>query len=42
MFEFQEGRNPDFKVQMLKDGLQSTGRNDLVKKLEQCSLPGEF
>lgn len=42
MFEFQEGRDPDFTVQMLKDGLQSIERNDLVKKLEQCSLPGEF
>ena len=42
MFDFQEARDPQFKVQVLKEGLQSINRNDLVKKLEKCSLPGEF
>lgn len=42
MFQFQEGSDPYFTVQMLKDGLQRIERNDLVKKLEQCSMPGKF
>ena len=42
MLEFQEGRDPYFSVQMFKDALRDIARNDLVKMLEQCSLPGEF
>ena len=42
MLEFQEGRDPHFSVQTFKDALRDIARNDLVKMLEQCSLPGEF
>lgn len=42
MLEFQEGRDPHFTVQKFKDGLRDIQRNDLVKKLEQFNLSGEF
>lgn len=42
MLEFQEGRDPYFTVQKFKEALRDIARNDLVKMLEQCSLPGEF
>ena len=42
MLEFQEGRDPYFSVQTLKDALRRIGRNDLVEELEQSSLAGEF
>ena len=42
LLEFQERRNPDFSVQTFKDALRDIARNDVVKMLEQCSLPGEF
>lgn len=42
MLEFQEGRDPYFSVQTLKDAPRDIARNDVVKMLEQCSLPGEF
>ena len=42
MLEFQEACDPDFTVKSLKDGLQVIPRYDLVVKLEQCCLPGEF
>ena len=41
LLEFQEGRDPNFSVQKLKDVLRVISRNDLVKKVEQCSLPGK-
>ena len=42
MLGFQEGREPQFTVLKLKGELKDIGRNDLAKKLEQCSLPGKF
>ena len=42
MLEFQEGRDPYFSVQTFKDALRDIARNDVVKMLEQCGLPGEF
>jgi len=39
MLGFQEGREPQFTVLKLKGELKDIGRNDLAKKLEQCSLP---
>ena len=42
MLEFQEACDPDFSIKELKDGLQGIQRNDLVVKLDQCSLPGKF
>ena len=42
MFEFLEAGNPNFSVKELKDGLSFISRNDLVKKMKQCGLAGEF
>ena len=42
MLEFKEAVDPDFSVQQLKDGLHAISRNDLVKKLKECKLPGKF
>ena len=41
MLEFLEGRDPHFKVQCLKNELCEIDRNDLVEKLEKCSLQGK-
>ena len=42
MFEFLEAGNPNFSLKELKDGLSFISRNDLVKKMKQCGLAGEF
>ena len=42
MFEFLEAGNPNFSVKELKDGLSFISRNDLVKKMKQSGLAGEF
>ena len=42
MFEFLEAQAPNFSVSDLKVGLKGISRKDLVKRLEQCYLLGEF
>ena len=42
MFEFLEAGNPNFSLKEPKDGLSFISRNDLVKKMKQCCLAGEF
>ena len=42
MFGFLEARTPNFSVKELNDGLSFISRNDLVKKIKQCGLAGEF
>lgn len=37
MLEFQEGSDPYFTVQKFKVALKDIGRNDLVKKIEECT-----
>lgn len=42
MFENLIAHRPDFSIRDLRDKLQDIQRNDLVKELQQCSLPGKW
>ena len=42
MFENLRALRPDFAIIHLKDSFKRIQRNDLVKELEQCSLPGKW
>lgn len=42
MFENLIANCPNFSIRDLRDKLGDIQRNDLVKELEQCSLPGKW